>query len=131
MSFLGSCWLHTVVAVCNVTQLYHRSAQQLMQDGVRVHTSHYKTVASVCLNLFFKVKRMDNTSQQYRLVHPYVLEPRIKKPKTKQANAIYTAIFALQNSSLRHVVRVFCVAPYGFVPTKPLSSHLPFASRIH
>ena len=74
---------------------------------------------------------MENSTQQYSLVRPYVLEPCIKKSKTKRANAIYTAIFAPQNSSLRHVTLVFCadVARYGFVDpviAKNILPPLPF-----
>jgi len=74
---------------------------------------------------------MDNITQQYKLVRPYALDLRIKKSKTKQANAIYTAIFAPKNSSLRHVTLVFCadVAHYGFVDpviAKNILPPLPF-----
>ena len=70
---------------------------------------------------------MDNTTQQYNLVRPYALDSRIKKSKTKQANAIYTAIFAPQNSSLRHVTLVLCadVARYGFVDPVISKNPLP------
>ena len=79
---------------------------------------------------------MDNTTQQYNLVRPYALDSRIKKSKTKQANAIYTAIFAPKNSNLRHVTLVFCadIARYGFV--EPVISRntfppLPHTSHTH
>ena len=77
---------------------------------------------------------MDNTTQQYSLARPYALDLRIKKSKTKQANAIYTAIFAPQNNSLRHVTLVFCadVAHYGFVePVIPTNAPLPHTSHTH
>ena len=70
---------------------------------------------------------MDNITQQYKLVRPYALDLRIKKSKTKQANAIYTAIFAPKNSNLRHVTLVLCadVARYGFVDPVISKNPLP------
>jgi hypothetical protein len=74
---------------------------------------------------------MDNTTQKYSLVRPYALDPRIKKSKTTQANAIYTAIFAPKNSYLRHVTFVFCadVICYGFVD--PVIRKNPFSPLPH
>ena len=72
---------------------------------------------------------MDNTIKKYALVQLYVLDPRIKKTKLKQAIALYIMLFIFQNNQLRYAVLVFCVASDSTVlcPSHPA----PFLPKEH
>ena len=73
---------------------------------------------------------MDNTIKKYALVLPYVLDPRIKKIKLKQAIALYIMLFIFQNNQLRYAVLVFCVASNSTVLCPPKISHsAPFLPK--